>query len=149
MLQSDPTKPTSHAQLQRVRRWKGREDDNTTHAQWSLSLLNDASPVQVARIADASGTHVTAAIACVSRVTHAGPKGRARALARAGQAEVKTSGEGKRVIAAAGQIVDVGAAEKSDEGGDEALRQVVCAQHSVVVVAEGVPVRVLGWGSVF
>jgi hypothetical protein len=33
--------------------------------------------------------------------------------------------EGKRVVASAGQEVDVSTAEKSDECGDEALREIV------------------------
>ena len=71
MLQSDPTKPTSQAQLQRVRRWKGREDDNTKHAQWSLSLLNDAAAVKAARVADATRAHIAATITCVTLIADA------------------------------------------------------------------------------
>jgi hypothetical protein len=51
--------------------------------------------------------------------------------------------EGKRVVATAGQEVDVGAAEKSEECGDEALREVVCSEHAVVVVAKRVPAQQL------
>jgi hypothetical protein len=47
--------------------------------------------------------------------------------------------EGKRVVATARQEVDVGAAEKSDECGDESLREVVGSEHAVIVVAERVP----------
>ena len=47
------------------------------------------------------------------------------------------------MVAAARQEVDIGAAKKSDECGDQALREVVCAKHAVVVVAKCIPAQQL------
>jgi hypothetical protein len=45
---------------------------------------------------------------------------------RTRQPEMEAACEGKLVVATARQELDVGAAEKSDECGVEALREVVC-----------------------
>lgn len=97
--------------------------------------------MQTAGVANPTWTHIAAAVACVSLIAQTSSKGGTGAFSRTRKPEIETAGERKRVVATAGEEIDVGAAEKSDECRDESLGEIVCAQHTIIIVAEGISER--------